>query len=198
MERMCALAGVSRSGYYRHWQASRPRQEETALRDRLQRLALAHRHYGYRRLTALLKREGWVINHKRVLRLAREDNLLCLRRRAFVPATTQSNHRHKIWPNLARRIEPTAPDQLWVADITYIRLDEAGPTEQPSSRRAATLGMPSSLKSAGSGACAFSPGSEKSFRRLDGITGRFSGFLINEYDCKAGWPSLLSMAVILA
>ena len=122
---MCLLAGVSRAGYYRHWRASRPRQEETALRDRIQRLALANRYYGYRRLTAELKREGWAINHKRVLRIAREDNLLCLRRRAFVPQTTQSDHRYKIYPNLAKRLEPMAPNQLWVADITYIRLDEA-------------------------------------------------------------------------
>jgi putative transposase len=121
---MCALAGVSRTGYYRCWQASRPRQQETALRDRIQKLALADRHYGYRRLTAALKREGWPVNHKRVLRIAREDNLLCLRRRRFVPVTTQSDHRFKIWPNLARRLTPTMPDQLWVADITYIRLDE--------------------------------------------------------------------------
>jgi putative transposase len=122
---MCGLAGVSRAGYYRHWQASRPRQEETALRDRVQRLALANRHYGYRRVTAELKREGWAVNHKRVLRIAREDNLLCLRRRTFVPQTTQSDHRYKVYPNLARRLETTAPNQLWVADITYIRLDEA-------------------------------------------------------------------------
>jgi transposase InsO family protein len=121
---MCALAGVSRTGYYRHWRASRPRQEETALRDRIQKLALANRHYGYRRVTALLKREGVPVNHKRVLRIAREDNLLCLRRRRFVPVTTQSGHRFKIWPNLARWFTPTALDQLWVADITYIRLDE--------------------------------------------------------------------------
>jgi len=122
---MCVLAGVSRAGYYRHWQASRPRQEETSLRDRIQRLALANRHYGYRRVMAELKREGWSVNHKRVLRIAREDNLLCLRRRAFVPQTTQSDHRYKVYPNLARRLEPTVPNQLWVADITYIRLDEA-------------------------------------------------------------------------
>jgi putative transposase len=122
---MCSLAGISRAGYYRHWQTSRPRQEETALRDRVQRLALVNRHYGYRRLTAELKREGWSVNHKRVLRIAREDNLLCLRRRGFVPQTTQSEHRYKVYPNLARRLEPTAPNQLWVADITYIRLDEA-------------------------------------------------------------------------
>ena len=76
--------------------------EETGLRDRLQGLALAHRHYGYRRLGPLLRREGWVVNHKRVLRLLREDNLLCLRKKAFVPATTDSRHGWKVHPNLAR------------------------------------------------------------------------------------------------
>jgi transposase InsO family protein len=121
---MCSLAGVSRAGYYRSWRASRPRQEETALRDLIQCLALANRHYGYRRVTEELKRQGWWVNHKRVLRITHEDNLLCLRRRGFVPMTTQSNHPYKIWPNLARWLETTAPDQLWVADITYIRLDE--------------------------------------------------------------------------
>src|SRR6185369_6761332 len=67
----CGLAGVSRATYYRHWHAVAPREETTALRDVLQRLALAHRHYGYRRLTALVRREGWRANHKRVLRLLR-------------------------------------------------------------------------------------------------------------------------------
>jgi len=122
---MCALVEVSRAGYYRHWQASAPREEATGLRDRLQHLALAHRHYGYRRLGPLLRREGWAVNHKRVLRLLREDNLLCLRQKAFVPATTDSRHGWKVWPNLARHLVPTAVNQLWVADITYIRLTEA-------------------------------------------------------------------------
>ena len=76
---MCQLGGISRSGYYRHWQRSAPRQEETGLRDAIQRLAFKHRYYGYRRIGALLRREGWQANHKRVLRLLREDNLLCLR-----------------------------------------------------------------------------------------------------------------------
>jgi transposase InsO family protein len=121
---MCALLEVSRAGYYRHWRASAPRLEETELRDAIQRLALSQRHYGYRRITALLKREGWCVNHKRVLRLMREDNLLCLRRRTFVPATTDSNHRFRVYPNLARKLETTAVNQLWVADITYVRLAE--------------------------------------------------------------------------
>jgi transposase InsO family protein len=124
IERMCALAGVSRAGYYRHWEASAPRQEETGVRDAIQRLALAHRHYGYRRIAALLHREGFVVNHKRVLRLMREDNLLCLRKRSFVPVTTCSRHEWRVVPNLARGMAPTGLDQLWVADITYIRLQE--------------------------------------------------------------------------
>ena len=121
---MCEIAGVSRAGYYRAWQASAPRAEQTALRDTIQRLALAHRHYGYRRITALLRRAGWAANHKRVLRLMREDNLLCLRKPAFVPATTQARHGWRIYPNLAWRLAPTAINQLWVADITYVRLAE--------------------------------------------------------------------------
>jgi transposase InsO family protein len=121
---MCALAGVSRAGYYRQWRSAAPAAEETALRDRLQRLALAHRHYGYRRLGPLLRREGWAVNHKRVLRLMRADNLLCLRKARFAPATSDSRHRWPIWPNLARCLVPSAPNQLWVADITYVRLAE--------------------------------------------------------------------------
>ncbi len=125
VERLCALAGVSRAGYYRHWQASAPRREEVAVRDAIQRVALAHRrHYGYRRIAAELRREGLVVNHKRVLRLMHEDNLLCLRTRPFVPVTTDSRHDWHVVPNLARGMVPTGLDQLWVADITYIRLTE--------------------------------------------------------------------------
>ena len=124
VERMCALAGVSRAGYYRHWQASLPRQEETGVRDAIQRLALAHRRYGYRRIAAQLRREGLAVNRKRVLRLMREDNLLCLRRRPFVPVTTDSRHGWRVVPNLARGMVLTGLDQLWVADITYVRLLE--------------------------------------------------------------------------
>jgi putative transposase len=122
--RMCALTGVSRASYYRYWRQVAPGREQTALRDVLQRLAVAHRHYGYRRLHALLRREGWAVNHKRVLRLMRTDNLLCLRRRAFVPATTDSHHDWRVVPNLARGMHVTGLDQLWVADITYVRLLE--------------------------------------------------------------------------
>jgi transposase InsO family protein len=124
VERMCALAGVSRAGYYRHWGASAPRQEETAVRDAVQRAALANRRYGYRRIAAQLRRDGLMVNHKRVLRLMRKDNLLCLRKRPFVPITTDSRHEWRVVPNLARGLVPSGLDQLWVADITYVRLLE--------------------------------------------------------------------------
>jgi transposase InsO family protein len=123
IQTLCAAAKVSRASYYRHWHDAAPAVEETALRDKVQRLALAHRHYGYRRIGALLRREGWCVNAKRVLRITREDNLLCLRKRAYAPATTDSSHGWRVYPNLARRMVPMAPDRLWVADITYIRLE---------------------------------------------------------------------------
>ena len=124
VERLCMLAGVSRAGYYRQWAASMPRQEETAIRDAVQRVALANRRYGYRRVTRELSRNGIVANHKRVLRLMRDDNLLCLRTRPFVPMTTDSRHDWCVVPNLVRGMVLTDLDQLWVADITYIRLLE--------------------------------------------------------------------------
>jgi putative transposase len=121
VEQMCREAGVSRASFYRYWQAAAPRQEETELRDQLQALALAQRSYGYRRLTAALKRAGHHANHKRVLRMMRADNLLSVRQRRFV-VTTDARHSWRIWPNLARWAKPDAPNQLWVADITYLRL----------------------------------------------------------------------------
>ncbi len=124
IDALCRLACVSRAGYYRHWQVSAPRREEAGLRDAIQRLAVANRHYGYRRIAALLRRTGWQANHKRVLRLMREDNLLCLRTRPFVPRTTDSQHDWEVMPNLARGMILTGLDQLWVADITYVHLAE--------------------------------------------------------------------------
>jgi putative transposase len=124
VERMCVLAGLNRAGYYRRWQVSAPRQEETTVRDAIQCIALANRRYGYRRIAAQLRRDGFLVNHKRVLRLMRRDNLLCLRKRPFVPVTTDSRHEWRVVPNLARGLVPTGLDQLWVADITYVRLLE--------------------------------------------------------------------------
>jgi putative transposase len=126
VERLCAASGVSRASYYRRWAECAPMAEETALRDLVQRLSLANRKYGYRRITELAKRAGWWVNHKRIARLRREDNLLCITGATFrPPATTDSRHSWIVWPNLARRLEPTDVNQLWVADITYVRLGEA-------------------------------------------------------------------------
>jgi transposase InsO family protein len=125
IDRMCGLAGVSRAGYYRHWRASAPAREDAAARDAVQRLSLAHPFYGYRRVTALLRQAGWAVNHKRVQRLRQSDNLLCVTGRTFRPPTTDSRHRFTVYPNLARKMLPTAANQLWVADITYVRLAEA-------------------------------------------------------------------------
>jgi transposase InsO family protein len=118
---LCQMTGLNRAGFYR-WRT--PRQAtpvEMDIRGEMQRIALESPWYGYRRITAALQHSGFEVNHKRVLRMMREDNLLCIRRRAFV-ATTDSRHDLPIYPNLARSITPTAVNQLWVADITYIRL----------------------------------------------------------------------------
>lgn len=119
----CGAAQVSRAGYYRFFDEHAPRQAETELRDRIQRVALMNRCYGYRRVVAELRLQGILVNHKRVLRVMREDNLLSLRKRKFV-VTTDSSHGRPVYPNLIAGLELTAPNQVWVADITYIRLRE--------------------------------------------------------------------------
>ncbi len=124
VERMCELSGVSRAGFYRHWEASAPRQADTAVRDAVQQIILEKRFYGYRRVQRELRQRGQCVNAKRVLRLMREDNLLCLRTRRFVPATTDSQHGWRVWPNLARGLITRNLNELWVADITYVRLQE--------------------------------------------------------------------------
>ena len=122
VERMVKLAGVSRASYYRFDDnAETGTDPDMDLRDAIQRIALDWPTYGRRRVTEELRRRGWTVNHKRVHRIMREDNLLCLRKRKFV-ATTDSNHGRKVYPNLAREMVLTGMDQLWRADITYIRL----------------------------------------------------------------------------
>ena len=122
--RMVKLGRVSRSGFYRFDNNAEPRPDPNMdLRDAIQRIALAWPSYGRPRITAELRRQDWTVNPKLVYRLMREDNLLCVRKRKFV-VTTDSNHTHKVYPNLAPTLILTAPDQLWRADITYIRLRE--------------------------------------------------------------------------
>jgi putative transposase len=124
IERMVKLAQVSRASYYRFEESGKSGSDsDMELRDAIQRVALEWPSYGRRRLTQELRRRGWTVNPKRVRRLMREDNLLCVQKRKFV-VTTDSNHGKKVYPNLAREMVLTDVDQLWVADITYIRLRE--------------------------------------------------------------------------
>jgi len=121
IERMVKLGQVSRSGFYRFDDTEPGPDRDMELRDGIQKIAVEWPCYGRPRITKELRRRGWVVNPKRVRRLMREDNLLCVRKRKFV-VTTDSNHGRKIYPNLARKMILTGTDQLWVADITYIRL----------------------------------------------------------------------------
>ena len=120
--RMCELGHVSRAGLYRFASQAEPADQDLDLRDEIQRIALEFPCYGRPRITFELRRRGWQVNHKRVRRIMREDNLLCLRKRKFV-VTTDSNHNLRVYPNLAGEMELTGLDQLWIADITYIRLE---------------------------------------------------------------------------
>ena len=122
IERMVELARVSRASFYRFNEDAKP-DRDMDLRDAIQRIALEWPSYGRPRITAELRRRGWTVSAKRVHRLLREDNLLCVRKRKFV-VTTDSNHGRKVYPNLARDLVLTGVDQLWRADITYIRLRE--------------------------------------------------------------------------
>jgi putative transposase len=121
VKRMCALAQMSRAGFYRFPPEPARPDSDVELRDALQFVALEFPSYGWPRMTRELRRQGWTVNHKRRYRLMREDNLLCLRKRKFV-VTTNSQHDLPVYPNLAGRMTLTGLDQLWVADITYIRL----------------------------------------------------------------------------
>ena len=118
---LCQTADVSRAGYYRFIKTDDQIVEDMELRDAIQKKAVQWPAYGYRRIAAELRRDDWEVNHKRVLRIMREDNLLCLRRRSFV-RTTDSNHKLPVYPNLARDLKLNGLSHLWVADITYIRL----------------------------------------------------------------------------
>ena len=121
MSALCQMTGLNRAGFYRSRTPRQATPVEMEIRDEMQEIAVESPAYGYRRITAELQKRGFAVNHKRVLRMMREDNLLCVRRRKFM-VTTDSRHNLRIYPNLAAQITPTAINQLWVADITYIRL----------------------------------------------------------------------------
>jgi len=122
VERMCQLAGVNRAGFYRSLQSERVVEEDMEVRSTIQKIFAEHRRrYGYRRVSAELRRRGMQVNHKRVARLMREDNLLAVQPKTFV-VTTDSEHQLEVYLNLASRMKLTGVNQLWVADFTYIRL----------------------------------------------------------------------------
>ena len=125
IQQMVKLGQVSRAGFYRFGEAGSPgpADPDMDLRDAIQRIALEWPAYGRPRITAELRRQEWVVNPKRVYRLMREDNLLCVRKRKFM-VTTNSKHGRLIYPNLRPGLVLTGVDQLWVADLTYIRLRE--------------------------------------------------------------------------
>jgi hypothetical protein len=124
IQRLCQLGQVSRAGYYRHLAPNQTKRDDADMRAAIHRVALSDRFYGYRRVTEQLRREGHVVNYKRVRRLMRLDNLLSLRYKPFVPRTTDSAHGYAIMCDLTREEMLTALDHVWVADITYVRLAE--------------------------------------------------------------------------
>jgi putative transposase len=122
VERMCQLAQVSRAGFYRYLRGAWPAEEEIALRSAVQDIVMEHQwRYGYRRVTAELRLRGMIVNRKRVARIMREDNLLAVRREHLL-AVQRSVRAARVYLNLASRIKVCGPNQLWIADITYIRL----------------------------------------------------------------------------
>ena len=124
IQEACRMTELSRAGFYRMYEEHEPRQADVELRDAIHKVVIENRCYGYRRVWEdLTKKQGWQVNHKRVLRLVREDNLLALRKRRYV-LTTDSHHPFAIYPNLVPRLVLNGINQLWVADITYIRLRE--------------------------------------------------------------------------
>jgi putative transposase len=120
---MCEVAGFSRAGYYRLQNPEKAAPSDMKLREDMQKIAVEWPYYGSRRMARELRDRGWDISRKRVQRLMREDNLLCVAKRKFV-VTTDSGHELKVYPNLAASMLLTDVDQLWIADITYIRLEE--------------------------------------------------------------------------
>jgi transposase InsO family protein len=123
LARLCSTLGVSRSWFYERQAQTEaePSEGDVELRDTIEQLVLEFPGYGYRRVTKALARRGWVVNHKRVLGIMREESLLCQLKRRFIP-TTDSNHSFRTYPNLLCEMVLDAPDQAWQADITYIRL----------------------------------------------------------------------------
>jgi len=124
VQRLCELFGVSRSWYYEHLAAPAQEEEEIVLRDEIERISLEFAGYGYRRVTHALQRAGWEVNHKRVLRIMRQESLLCHLKKRFVVQTTDSRHGFPVSPNELAGLSLCAPDQAWVADVRRVGVYE--------------------------------------------------------------------------
>jgi putative transposase len=122
VQHLCRLAGLPRATYYRYVAAADDEGLDHDMQDAIQHICLKHRYYGYRRVTAMLRRQGHVVNAKKILRLMREDNLLAMRRKPFLVPPSGKPESFVIVPNLVRGLVPSGPDQIWVADITYVHL----------------------------------------------------------------------------
>jgi len=123
IERKCELVAVPRSSYYRHSkEVHEPDQGKDGIYEEVLKICTEMHRYGYRRVTAELHRRGVMVNHKRILALMRGNGLLCKRKKKHLITTTDSKHGYRIYPNLLKEITITRVDQVWVADITYIRL----------------------------------------------------------------------------
>ena len=121
IRQVCRMLGVNRRWYYACRKPSKRQEADSKLRDAIEQIVQEFSGYGYRRVTHALVRAGWSVNHKRVLRIMREEALLCRHKRRFVH-TTDSRHRYQVYPNLVQGMQVQAPDTVWVADLTYIRL----------------------------------------------------------------------------
>ena len=120
----CEAFQISKSSYYDWKNKDKQTDLDKYLKKEIQGIALEFPFYGYRRITKELQRRELLANHKKVLRIMKEDNLICRRKKAFRPVTTQSDHNYNIYPNLIKNVEVTGLNQVWVSDITYIRLPE--------------------------------------------------------------------------
>lgn len=128
LTRAAELVGVSRSGYYKHVSQSGPGlaalHQDEMIRSEMHAIAREYARYGYRRMTIELKNRGFEVNHKKVLRVMREEKLVCAKKPRYCPVTTNSNHSLPVYPNLTKEFDPTGPDQVWVSDITYVPLND--------------------------------------------------------------------------
>jgi transposase InsO family protein len=122
ISKACKTLDVSRSSYYKWKDNGFVDIGEDYLKKEIENIIIEFPFYGYRRVKHELRRRKIIANGKKVLRIMKKYNLICRRKKLFKPVTTQSDHDYEIYPNLIKNIEVTGLNQVWVADITYIRL----------------------------------------------------------------------------